>query len=395
MWLSGLLVLSLGALLVAWALSADEHWAEQHVLPFYCATHPAEGVLTPALRWLAGALGVVLAVKIAPAAARWAGRASLRAWAGSLAGIAIAVAASLGVTELYMRRLHQRIGFDDPPPLAGDRAGSMASLDPRLGWSYVPRRTTWVRMGDRPVAYAIDAEGDRAPSAEHLTDPARPTVLFTGESVAFGYGLPYEETVPFLVGRDLHVQAVNLAVVGYGNDQAYLRVLDALPRYRHPLAVVTFFLTRQIRRNVDPWRPRLALGPGGALDLVAPAAGPRIVRLLQELPFHGDEALRVTAAILRATAEAARARGAYPLFVVTNYGLPCLHADGGEPWVVDQLLVRQQLPFVRVDLGPEDRLPVLAEKHPGLPGSRKIADAVERALSERLGPSLAGAAASP
>jgi hypothetical protein len=84
-----------------------------------------------------------------------------------------------------------------------------------------------------------------------------------------------------------------------------------------------------------------------------------VARLLRQLPYRGDEPLRVTAAILRATAEAARARGAFPLFVVTNYGASCLRDEHGEAWVVDELFVRQALPFVRVDLDPEDRLPGL------------------------------------
>ena len=51
---------------------------------------------------------------------------------------------------------------------------------------------------------------------------------------------------------------------------------------------------------------------------------------------------------------------------------------------MDELFVRQALPFVRVELGAEDLLPGFLEKHPGPRGARKIATAVERALSERL-----------
>ena len=238
-----------------------------------------------------------------------------------------------------------------------------------------------MELSGRRISYAIDAAGDRAGSPDEVPDPARPTILFAGESIAFGWGLHHEETFPFRVGRDLGIQAVNLAVVGYGNDQAHLRVLDALERYRRPVAVVTLFVPSQIRRNVDIWRPRLALGPDGALEIVPASAGLRIAKLLQVLPYHGDDALRVTAAILRATAEAARARGAVPLFVVTNHGAACLHDDGEEAWIVEELFVRQGLPFVRVDLEPQDLLPGLLERHPGPGGARKIAAAVERALS--------------
>jgi DNA-binding transcriptional regulator YdaS (Cro superfamily) len=375
-----------GVALVAWALSADAHWAERHVLGSYCATNPAEWVLARAARWLAGALGLgaIAASVFAPALARRIGSTWPRPRAGTLVGIALAIAASLGVTELYMRRLHGRLALGARAPLSAERATPMTRVDPRLGWSYFPGRTTRVHVGDREIAYAIDPYGDRAASAGDLPDPARPTVLFAGESIAFGYGLAYEETFPFLLGRDLGVQTANLAVVGFGNDQAYLRVLDALPRYRRPLAVVTLFVPDQIKRNGDVWRPRLALGPEGALTLVPPSTGLRFARLLQQLPYRGDEALRVTAAILRATAEAARARGAFPLFVVTNYGPPCKRDDGGEAWVVNELFVHQGLPFVRVDLGPEDRLPGLFEDHPNPRGARAIALAVERALWTEL-----------
>ena len=271
----------------------------------------------------------------------------------------------------------------------------MTRADPRLGWSYFPGRTTWVRERDRRVSYAIDADGDRAAAEGDHPDPERPTILVAGESIAFGYGLPYDETFPALVGRALGVQVVNLAVVGYGSDQAHLRVLEALPRFRRPLAVVTLFLPDQLKRNVEPWRPRLGVGPDGALVPVPASRGPRLTRLLQQLPYHGDEAVRVTAAILRATAAEARARGAVPLFVVTNYGPACRRDDGEEAWIVDELFVRQALPFVRVDLDPEDWLPGAFERHPSLRGTRKIAAAVERALTEGLGARVVGAGARP
>jgi hypothetical protein len=382
----------LGAALVVLAVSADAHWAERHVLGSYCATNAAEWVAARTVRWWVGALGMIAAWKLAPALARSGAGASLRANVGTLLGIAVAIAASLAVTEAYMRRLHDRLTLGERQPVPGSGDQPMSRVDPRLGWSYIPGRTTWVELGGRRIAYSIDGEGDRAPSTDRLPEHDRPTVLFAGESIAFGYGLQYDETFPALVGHDLGVQTVNLAVVGYGNDQVYLRVLDALPRYRRPLAVVTVFIPNQIKRNVDSWRPRLGLGPDGTLELVPPSTGPAIARLLQELPYHGDQALHLTAAILRATAEAARARGASPLFVVTNYGASCIRDEHDEAWVVDELFARQALPFVRVDLGPEDRLPGLLERHPNLRGTRRIAAAVERALSERLGARLTEAA---
>jgi hypothetical protein len=374
-----------GVGLIGWAATADAHWAERHVLPSYCATGLVQWVLARRLPWIAAALGVAAAWKLAPAAGTLAKRVAARADRGVLAGIAVAVAAALAAGEVVAMRMHDRL-MRGGAGAQGDRGqAAMTRVDPRLGWAYFPGRTTWTEVDGRPVAYAIDEDGDRAASSGDRPDPARPTILFAGESIAFGYGLSFEETFPRLVGRDLGLQAVNLAVVGYGNDQAHQRVVDALGRFARPVAVVTLFVPAQLRRNVEPWRPRLALGSGGALVRVPASRAPRLLRLLAELPFRGGEALAVTARILRATAEAARARGALPLFVVTNYGPPCLR-DGEEPWIVDELFVRQGLPFVRVDLDREDLLPGLSERHPGPRGARKIAAAVERAVAERLGP---------
>jgi hypothetical protein len=378
-----------GVALVVWAGVADAHWAERHVLPSYCATGPVGWGVARGARWTAAVLGVLAVVKLAPALARRAPRARVSSpWA-----IAVSVAAALAVTELYLRVLHRRLASGEPPG-AGERGLAMTRSDPRLGWAHHPARVTWAEVGGRWIAYAIDADGDRAASPDARADPARPTLVFAGESIAFGYGLSYEETFAFRVGRELGVQSVNVAVIGYGSDQAHQRVLDALSRYAHPLAVVTVFIPDQIRRNVDDWRPRLGLDRDGSLVPVPPSAGPRILKLLQQLPYHGDEALRVTAAILRATAAAARARGALPLFVVTNYGPPCRpDAADGEAWIVDELFVRQGLAYVRVELGPEDRLPGAFEDHPSARGAEKICAAVARALEQRLGPGLARARA--
>jgi hypothetical protein len=381
-WGARLAISVAGAALVLWAATADAHWAERHVLPGYCATSVPEDLALPGLRGAAAALGVVAVLLLAPAVGRRLRGATLRWPFAGFAGVAVAVAASLGTGELIMRRLHERIAVGAQARAEG--GAPMTRVDPRLGWAYLPGRTTWAEVGGRRVSYAIDAEGDRAASPDRLPDPDRPTILFAGESIAFGYGLAFEETFPFLVGRDLGVQAVNLAVVGYGSDQAHLRVLDALERVRRPLAVVTLFVPGQIRRNVDVWRPRLALRPDGGIAPVPPSSGPRLARLLEQLPYHGDDALRVTAAILRATAEAARSRGALPLFVVTNYGPACLRERDEEPWIVEELFVRQALPFVRVDLEAGDLLPGLLERHPGPRGSARIAAAVEGALAERL-----------
>src|SRR5262249_33681722 len=187
----------------------------------------------------------------------------------------------------------------------------------------------------------------------------------------------WEDTFPALVGRALGLQVVNVSVPAYGTDQAYLRLAEALPRLSRPRVVVFVFVPQEIRRNVSPVREHFAVGPDGALARVAAAtglAGWRLARVWSDEPFHGDEAIRVTRAILVAAAEAARARGAEPLFVVTNYGRRCA---GDDPWMVRELFAG--LPHVRVELDDADVFSAY-DPHPNPRGSRKIADAVLAAV---------------
>ena len=80
-------------------------------------------------------------------------------------------------------------------------------------------------------------------------DPGRPTIVFAGESVMFGDGLTYEESVPAQVEGMLKIPAVNLAVYGYSTDQTYLKLREDLPRFTHPVAVVNLFMPALFGRN--------------------------------------------------------------------------------------------------------------------------------------------------
>ena len=93
--------------------------------------------------------------------------------------------------------------------------------DSRLGWTFVPSRTGHGTIGGRVVDYAFDAAGYRVRRADEPVDLERPTILFTGESVMFGKGLTWDESIPAQVGAMLGTQSANLAVDGYGSDQAY------------------------------------------------------------------------------------------------------------------------------------------------------------------------------
>jgi hypothetical protein len=209
-------------------------------------------------------------------------------------------------------------------------------------------------------------------------------VLLAGESIATGHGLQWSDTIAARLSGLLRAQVVDVAEGGYGSDQAHLRTVDALARFAHPVAVVTTVLPVQLFRNLHDDRPHLLLREGALM--LAPAARSRL-RLRQlfvnDLPYLSEarlqESLTLTAAILHATAAAARARGAKPLFVFPSTGPPRPLDAHPEAFVVRALV--EDLPHVVVDVDQARMLP-WDDGHPDAEGARQIA----AAIAEKLAP---------
>jgi len=186
---------------------------------------------------------------------------------------------------------------------------------------------------------------------------------------------------------------------GYGVDQAYLRVTDLLPRVRHPVALVTIFVVNELGRSLRDDRPRLALDGGGRLTLVSPATGflarTQLSQLVNDrIPYAGSDALARSAALARtvfvATARAARARGARPLFVVVSPGRARTLDAHPEAAVIRELFVDAGLPYLLVDLDASERLDV--DGHPNPAGAARMAAEITSALRKpepHLTPTLA------
>ncbi len=362
--------------LVWFAAIAKEAWFERHiVVPAYRL--PPPGWALPALRTGAAVLGLALA-----ACAVAAGR---RATAGGAARVAAALALSLCACELVLRWMRR------PEPEMPDPRLEwiLGAPDARTGWAFVPNRTMDLpRRGRQRIArYAIDAHGDRAPSQDWVEDPQAPTLLLTGESTAVGHGLQWPDTVAAQLSEKLRMQVVNVAEGGYGSDQAHLRAVDALPRFAHPLAVVTLVLPVQLHRNIQDDHPRLVVRDGA---LVVEPASRSPFRLRQvfvdEIPYLSERdlerSLTLTREILHATADAARARGAWPLFVVPCIGPQRPAEARPEAFVVSALL--DDLPHVVVDIEPAELIPF--DGHPDRAGAARIADAIAGALAPLLRP---------
>ena len=165
---------------------------------------------------------------------------------GRLANLALAVGAAIAfslvllLAELVYRRLApaylEELGVDE---------ARLHTYSARLGW--VPRhgyRSTLARadtsVNDR--GYRGRLHGPKA--------AGRTRIVVVGDSVAFGYGVADDATFPAVLERtNGRVEALNLAVQGYGTDQALLRLQDEAPGLQPDVVVASVCLANDFVDN--------------------------------------------------------------------------------------------------------------------------------------------------
>lgn len=356
------------AALIVCAVAANQSWLDRHFLPSFFMPRDWYVRIETFVRLAVGAFGVSLALLARRPIGRIVGTKP-----GLVVGIGIAAILALGASELVLRRVHLR-----PTEWLLPEEEPRRRLDPRLGWTLSPARAGRSNVGGRTIEYAIDPAGYRVRRLDEPVDPARPTLLFSGESIMFGEGLAWDETVPAQVGAMLGIQSANLAVHGYSTDQAYLRLVTELPRFRQPVAVVTLFMTALFGRNLDDDRPHL--GPG--LAWLPAEHASRLAALAGLLvPYRTDATVRqgiqVTCEVLRATVELARSRGAQPLIVIPQMGPEAPSEQLLRHRIVDEAGV----PSVLVEIDPDWHLPW--DRHPNARGAHAIASAIAARLGKK------------
>jgi hypothetical protein len=165
-------------------------------------------------------------------------------WVGGAAAILLALPAS----ELAMQWRSGRAGLawtptDEP----------LRQADPLIGWTAIPaRRIIDPEFASRPL-YVIDAHGYRVETGP--LDMALPSILFAGESIMFGKGLNWPETVAGRVQKLSGIQSANLAVNAYSAGQVYLHLKRELPKFHRPVAVIILFAPTLLVRDLDRNRP--------------------------------------------------------------------------------------------------------------------------------------------
>lgn len=198
---------------------------------------------------------------------------------GSAALALLAVEASLRAVEPrgpFLQRLEARILNSRIAATPADRA------HPAFGYTLTPSRSIELTR-PRPHRVVTNALGFRAAEPAQAA-AGRRKLLLLGDSMLFGVGVDGEETVAAALERELGIEALNLALIGY-NPVQYLAVGgEMIPRLSPDHVVVGLFIGNDLlacelatleagRYRVDTtamagWqlRDRLPLGGRSAIE---------------------------------------------------------------------------------------------------------------------------------
>jgi hypothetical protein len=371
-----ILVAGLGLALTAGALAANQDWLDRHFLPLFF--FPREKVVfqETLIRAVCGVIGLMLVLFAPSALDRLTRRMTGGEMLASCLRIGLAVGLAFALSEFLLARKFTHAAAEGPL-----KEEPLRRPDPVLGWSFVPGHQGRMTIGGRQIAYATDARGYRVRGPGEAVDADRPTILFTGESIVTGYGLHWEETIPAQTGAMLNLQSANMAVHGYANDQAYLRLKAELPRFRRPVAVVSLFTPALFARNLGDDKPYL----GPDLQWHPAIHRLRLSALFRfAVPYRSqaeiEQGILATRAVLAATAELARQRHALALVVDPQFG----PEQPVETMLRRRILDEAGIAYLRVPLDPAWRLK--GDLHPGPQAARAIAAAIAKHVQTALAP---------
>lgn len=361
----------LGLIMIA-ALT-NQRWLDRHVLPHMFLSRPQQLLWWRIERIGALTLGLLLILVVRP----WAGKQMRRGHGRELAlqgaRIIVAVLMSALACEFVLRtttwqKVDRWAATEEPRRVR----------DARLGWDNMPARVGIEDFGGRRITYVMDAAGRRIPSPDKALDPAKPTILFAGESVMLGFRLNWDKSIAGQVEAATGLQSANVAVNGYSTDQAFLKLQRELPRFSRPRAVVLLFAPTLMERNLDEDRPHL----DSTLRWYPPRKPWRLERLAKNVVLYRstrqiNAGIAMTRAVLEATVRSARVRGAKALILVPGFGpeLPV------EREIVRRVLDEPGLPYIRVRIDPAWR--IAGDQHPDARADLVMARAVIAGLASQ------------
>jgi hypothetical protein len=352
-----------GIALIVAAIAANQSWLDRHFLPSFFMPRRWYVSIEYAARLAILGAGIALVLGRSRVGRSVASAPVLMLQVFAAVALAL-VASELAIRSIVPRPTEWLLPAEEP----------RRQDDAQLGWVLAPSRTGRSVVGGRSIDYAIDAGGSRVRDVSTPVDRERPAIVFGGESVMFGEGLTWDESIPGQVGALVGVQSANLAVHGYSTDQIYLRLMRDLPGFRRPVGVVSIFMTELFGRNLDDDRPHLGSGlvwlPAEHTTRLMALAG-LVVPYRRETTV--EEGVRNTREVLRATVQLARDRGAVPLVVVPQFG-----SEDGVQRMLRERVMTDDVPSVLVTLDPDWRLPW--DRHPNARAAHAIATAIAARL---------------
>ena len=147
----------------------------------------------------------------------------------------------------YVRGSHQHpssIWRDDF--IQEDRIGR---YDPTLGWALQADSHTTHRSWEFEYTVSTNSRGLRDDETPFERTPEVARMLLLGDSFAMGYGVERAHSLEFLLERQLDAEVVNLAVAGYGTDQALLIYESEGCKYHADLVLLTFTIDNDVLNN--------------------------------------------------------------------------------------------------------------------------------------------------
>jgi hypothetical protein len=274
---------------------------------------------------------------------------------------------SLPVSEGWWKERFLRTG-------RGGNPREFAKLDPELGWLVAANLDELDYEG---VRISTNSDHMRGRREIPLARSGAPRIVAVGDSYTFGQCAEDDETFPAVIGQSLpDTEVLNLGVMGYGQDQALLRLRRDGLRYRPDVVVFGFHgsdMPRNLLRFRDYGKPRFRLD-GGELrlenvpvpmpDAYRGAWPPRLWNYLQmgrdaitsERPARRHTMHRLSRAIVYRMAEETQAAGAR-LAVVYLPRTGNLDGDGrwGWGWFGRLCEGEKPAPFLCVDPTPRFR----------------------------------------
>jgi hypothetical protein len=366
--MAALLTAACGAALMVLSVAVSHGWVLHHFLPDFSVSPHAVMVRQIVLRAGMFAFGAVALARALPAV-RGTPVLRSRISLGQSLRVGLAVLLAVAVSEAVLRTAFAGL-FDElvrrHPPRVVDQV---------LGWTNQPGDVDRVVADGRAVVYTMDAFGNRVAGQGASPNPEQPAIVLSGESFAIGYGLPWQDTIAASLETLSKTQVADVAVVGYSLSQSFLRLKQQLPRFAHPVAVVSFFVPSVFKKMLDRNRPQLT--PSLTWR---PSQNPwRLTMAVHWLvPYDStgeiDRAVATARAVLRETDAMARAQGARAVIVVPQF----MPEPPGETYVRRRVLDEGGLSYVLVPMPADWRL---SDGHPDPRGAQAIAEALARELT--------------